>query len=198
MNLLRILPLFGLSLVFAACGGGGGGIDLGAAFDDSRALTHPGDDDDLFGSISDGGSVRRARRLYVGDTRHNAWRATAGFNLHAPAAGTTLARATLVITIDEIYGDPTRLGLFLVRYAELGETLEAADYSGLWYRGRTINPATLVRGRMEIDVTTLVAEAYDRGSQDMDFRFRFGLGRTGLDESDGMNFYVNDLQLVWE
>lgn len=199
MNLLRCAPLFLLSLVFAACGGGGGGFDLGAAIDSSRALTHPGDDDDLFGMLSEAGSVRPSRRLYAGDTRFGSWRSTAAYNLHSPEPGRTLAEATLTIDIDDVYGDPTRLGSLRVRSIEMNDNLDAGDYSTGSFRSRLIPHAELFDGnRIEVDVTHLVQNAYDRGSQDMDFRFQFFLPNSGPDESDGIYFYVRNLRLRWE
>ncbi len=199
---LRILPLLGLSLLFVACGGGSGGISLGDAIDDNRALTHPDDDDDLRGNIRNGVSVSPIFvQNYVGDsatTPESTWRSTAGFNLHAPRAGTTLARATLRLRINEVRGFIRPLGALLVQSIDMEDVLDAGDYSSAAFRTTVVANNELVEGDLLIDVTSLVRNAYTRGTQDMDFRFQFVAARVNNGENDGILFRVSDLHLVWE
>lgn len=198
MSLLRLLPALTLGLLLSACGGGGGG-SFGDRFDENRALTLPNTDRDVRGHVSNTGTVwTTPLRLYAGDTNVNDWRAMVGYNLHAadPSAP-NLQSARLVLNIDDIQGDISRLGSLLIQSVDLNDDLDAGDYSTAAFRTEVVDPADIAIGRLEVDVTRLVRHTYARGSQDMDFRIQFIVPRTGIDGSDGIFILPGRLHLTW-
>lgn len=191
------LPLFLISaLILPACGGGGGG--LADAINRAIRQVFPTPDDDIRGFVSGFGSVHDAEVLYVGDALNTPFRAMVGYDIDDPIEGNAFVGATLVVDVEDIIGDPSRLGSLWIEAVDMGDDLDGSDYGRPAYASVRLLPEEIHEGILNINVHELVFEAYARGTRDMDFRLRFSVPNSGQnDGNDAIEVRPIRLQIDW-